>query len=165
MTVNPVRRLLSAIDKDPIILSHHPLCGEFDDHVFRIRGRYVCIGCTTVYPSALVALLLLWVLNVSSFEITFPIAFSSFALNLIRFLSKSHRYSALFNVFLGVSLGASVLAVIHSSGSLQLAAVLLVLSVTIIFSYAKGNRVLAKCRSCERYREWPSCYNSRPLGR
>ena len=152
-------RILSVIDKDPIILSHHPLCGKFDDHVFRIRRRHVCIGCATVYPSAIVAALSLWIVNSSSFVFLFSAAVVSFSFNLMRFAIKSHRYSVLFNIFLGISLGASVLSAIYAPGDLQLAVVLIVLGTAASFSVVKGHRVMATCKSCERYREFPYCYN------
>ena len=118
----------------------------------------MCIGCVTVYPSAILTVILLLVLNSSSFAIVLPIALASFALNLTRFLSKGHRLSVLFNTFLGISLGASVLSVIDAPDNLQLGAVLVLLAVAITFSFAKGYRVHATCRSCKRYREWPHCY-------
>ena len=156
------RRVLSTIDRDPIILSHHPLCGKFEDHVFKIKGRHVCIGCATVYPSAIMTAILLLVLSSGSFAIAFPLALSSFALNLTRFLSKSHRFSVLFNASLGISLGASLLASIHAPEDLQVVVVVFVLAVAISFSLVKGRRMLATCKSCERYREFPSCHNPRP---
>lgn len=161
--MNLARRLLTKIDSDPIILSHHPLCGKFDDHVFKIGGRHVCIGCATVYPSAIITALLLSIANSSSFAIAFPIALSSFALNMMRFLSKSHRLSILFNTSLGVSLGASLLSAIHAPENLQLAVVLGGLAVAFSFSFLKGYRVFATCKSCPRYREFPSCHNPNPL--
>ena len=161
--MNLARRILSKIDRDPIILSHHPLCGKFEDHVFMIRGRYVCIGCATVYPSAILAVLLLSIMHSTSFEIAFPIALSAFALNLIRFLSKSHRLSILFNACLGASLGASLLSAIHAPENLQLAVVFVGLAVAFSFSFLKGHRVFATCKRCPSYREFPACYNPKQL--
>lgn len=160
--MHPIRRIISTIDKDPIILSHHPLCGKFEDHIFKIRGRYVCIGCATVYPSAVVTILLLSIMNMSSFAIVFPIALSSFAVNLMRFLDKSHRLSLTFNAILGVSVGASLLSAIYAPKDIQLAVILVGLVVAFSFSFLKGHRVLARCKSCQRYPEFPFCYNPRP---
>jgi len=151
--------MTSAIDKDPIILSHHPLCGKFDDHMFKIRGRYICIGCVTVYPSAVVTLLLLSIMNMNSFVIAFPIALSSFAVNLLRFLEKNHRLSLILNVILGVSVGASLLSAVNAPNNIQLAVILVVVTVAFSFMFFKGHRVLARCKSCQRYPEFPSCYN------
>jgi len=161
-TVNLISRLASKIDSDPIILSHHPLCGRFEDHVFRIRGRYLCIGCATVYPSALVTALLLLMVSPVSFAVIFPIALSFFALNLMRFLSKNHRLSVLFNVSLGISLGAALFSAVYAPANLQLVVIFVELAVAISFSFLKGHRMFATCRSCQRYREFPACCVSRP---
>jgi len=160
--VHPIRRIISIIDKDPIILSHHPLCGKFDDHVFKIRGRYVCIGCVTVYPSAVVTLLLLSIMNMSSFAIAFPIALSSFTVNLLRFLDKNHRLSLILNVILGVSVGTILLSAVNAPNDIQLAVILVGVTVAFSFLFLKGHRVLARCKSCQRYTEFPFCYNSEP---
>lgn len=159
--MNLIRRIVSKIDSDPIILSHHPLCGRFEDHVFKIRERYVCIGCATVYPSALATALLLLVANLNSFAITFLIALSFFTLNLTRFLSKDHRFSVLFNTCLGISLGAVPFSIIYAPENLQLAVVFAELAVAITFSFLKGYSMFATCKNCPRYREFPSCCGPR----
>ncbi|MBU1158629.1 MAG: hypothetical protein KKE24_04745 [Candidatus Thermoplasmatota archaeon] len=160
-----IKRIVSKIDGDPIILSHHPLCGRFDDHVFKIKGRRVCRGCATVYPSALVTALLLLIVSPISFAITFPIALSFFAVNLMRLLSKNHRLSILFNACLGISLGAALFSAIYAPEGLQLVVVIAGLAVAISFSFLKGRRVFSTCRSCQRYREFPSCCGPRTLQR
>lgn len=160
--MGPILRLRSSIVRDPILLSHHPLCGKFDDHVFKIRGRHVCIGCTTVYPSAVVAAVILIVSGQTSFGIVFPVALLSFAVNLTRLLVRSHRFSVLFNACLGVSLSASILSAFHAPEGLQLPIIIVGLSVAFSFSLLKGYRVFAVCKSCERYGEFPSCHLPRP---
>ncbi len=42
-------------DLYPFILSHHPSCGKFDDHVFTVRGVKFCIGCFTSFPAFFIA--------------------------------------------------------------------------------------------------------------
>jgi len=157
--VGLARRVLSSIDRDPIILSHHPLCGKFEDHFFRIRGRCVCIGCATVYPSAILTVVLLSITNLDSFSVVFPIALSSFALNLLRVLDRRHRLPILFNALLGISLGTSLLSAVNAPGDLQLIVIVVGLGVAIVFAFLKGYRVLATCKSCQRYHEFPHCHN------
>jgi hypothetical protein len=149
--------LASKIDEDPILLSHHPLCGKFDDHMFKVRGRNVCIGCVTVYPSAVVSALLLAATGHDSLEFVVLVALLAFAANFPRFLVKGHRFSVLFNVFLGTSLGAALLAAVHAPDDIQLVVIVLGLAVGIAFSALKGHRVFATCKRCERYHEFPEC--------
>ncbi len=159
--MNILRRIVSSIDKDPIILSHHPLCGRFDDHVFQIGGHYVCIGCTTVYPSALATGIFLVLSDLNSFALTILLALSSFGVNLLRFKIKNHRLSILLNASLGISLGASFFSAAYAPEDLRPFVILAGLAVVVLFSYVKGHRVFVTCKACERYPEFPSCCNSR----
>lgn len=152
-----IGRIVSAVDRDPIILSHHPLCGRFEDHFFKVRGRRVCRGCVTVYPSAIVTAVLLWAVGPGSFWVTFAIASSFFAVNLLRLLIKGHRLSTVFNASLGISLGACLFSAFYAPEDLRLVVVCAGLAVAIAFSFLKGHRVFAECKSCERYGEFPSC--------
>lgn len=156
-SVSLIGRVASRIDRDPIILSHHPLCGRFEDHFFRVRGRRVCIGCATVYPSALATVLLVAALHPIPFVGILSTAVSFFVLNLSRFVFRPHRISVLFNVSLGISLGCAILSVAYAPGALRLPVLLAWLAVGIAFSLVKGQRVFAECRSCERYQEFPHC--------
>lgn len=158
-TLNLRERIVSIIDRDPIILSHHPLCGRFRNHVFKIRGRYVCIGCATVYPSALATIIFAVITNLNSFSILFPIALSSFGVNLIRISDRSHRFSVLFNLILGISLGTSFLSAIYVSGNYQLIVFITLISIASVFSFLKGYRIFAICRSCPGYAEFPYCHD------
>lgn len=44
-------------DKKYILLSHHPLCTNFQHHVFRVRSLHFCIGCFLGYPAAVIGIL------------------------------------------------------------------------------------------------------------
>ena len=36
----------------PYLISHHPNCDKYEEHVFKIRGKKFCIGCFIGYPTA-----------------------------------------------------------------------------------------------------------------
>jgi hypothetical protein len=156
-TVSLTKRISARIDRDPIILSHHPLCGRFEDHMFKVRGRYVCVGCVTVYPSAVATAAALVLVDLGSFWITVTIALSLFAINLLRFMVKDKRLRVLFNIVLGASVGAALFSAVYSPDDLRLVVVGAGLSMAVAFSYLKGRRVFTTCRSCDRHNEWPSC--------
>lgn len=42
----------------PYRISHHPLCDNFCEHVYLIRGRKVCRGCAMQYSGMIIAFLL-----------------------------------------------------------------------------------------------------------
>ena len=41
----------------PYRISHHPLCDNFSEHVYLIRGQKVCRGCTMQYSGMIFAFL------------------------------------------------------------------------------------------------------------
>ena len=43
----------------PYRISHHPLCDNFNDHVYKIWGRKVCRGCTMQYSGMILAFILI----------------------------------------------------------------------------------------------------------
>ena len=51
-------RLLKALK--PMLLSHHPDCPNFDNHVIKIGKRRFCIGCFIGYPSGIIGVILIF---------------------------------------------------------------------------------------------------------
>ncbi len=151
------KRIRDTLDRDPVILSHHPLCGRFSDHVFKIGGRYVCAGCVTIYPSALVAVSFLMMAGLDIFSVTLPIAVLAFGVYLLRFPVKGRGVRIPLNIFLGVSLGASLMSAFNAPNNQQLVVIAAGLAVAATFSFLKGRHVFVKCRKCERYSEFPTC--------
>ena len=41
-----------------LLLSHHPLCSQYQDHTLNFSKIRLCIGCFIGYPSALISILL-----------------------------------------------------------------------------------------------------------
>lgn len=156
--MNFYRRILSKLDAEPILLSHHPMCGRFGDHMFNIKGRAVCIGCVTVYPSALISLAFLLAAGINSFGTLLYIAVAPFLLNLFRLVLKKRRvFSVFFNILLGVSLASSVLCIICAPDSIRIFVFLFVLAAASVFVFLKGMRVFMTCRRCLDYPNFPAC--------
>ena len=40
------------LEYKPYLVSHHPNCKHFEEHVFKIREKKFCIGCFIGYPAA-----------------------------------------------------------------------------------------------------------------
>lgn len=49
----------------PLLLAHHPECGDFKGHTLRIGKYSLCIGCFIGYPSAVIAIYVMFHLNVT----------------------------------------------------------------------------------------------------
>ena len=160
--MNPIKKFTTKIDETPIILAHHPLCGNFEDHYFKVKGRSVCIGCFTVYPSAIVAFIIAYVLypylDISYIEILMT-AIALLILNFLRFAPQlSHKQVIPLNIVLGASLALSILSLLKAP-ELRTRIYLLILIIVVgsIFAFYKGWRVFQKCKKCQNYSNFPYC--------
>ena len=50
----------------PLVLSHHPECDKFDNHTINLGKVRFCIGCFIGYPTALLGIILIDLLNISN---------------------------------------------------------------------------------------------------
>ena len=99
-------KFMDELRNEPILLSHHPLCGRFSDHLLTIRGRKVCRGCITVYPTFAVMLVILLMVR-PEFMVAFVGSLFLFCVQLSRFITTGRRRSTFFNTVLGSSLAPS----------------------------------------------------------
>lgn len=44
----------------PYRISHHPLCSNFEEHIYLIKDRKVCRGCVMQYSGMIISFLILW---------------------------------------------------------------------------------------------------------
>jgi len=149
-------RLLQELRNEPLILAHHPLCGRFDDHFLRIGERRLCRGCFTVYPSAVVLLIVLLLLEMP-FSSYFVLALMLFAAQLPRFLPSLRGLTVPFNFLLGGSLAAILASMLVCPANLRALFYPFVIAVIVAFMYLKGRRVLATCRGCTDHDSFPAC--------
>lgn len=47
----------------PILLSHHPNCDRFKNHIIKIGNLKFCIGCFIGYPSAIISIFIIFFLK------------------------------------------------------------------------------------------------------
>lgn len=58
--MNILKWILDRIaERNPMYLSHHPLCRYYNHHTFTLYGHQLCMGCFVVYPVASVSTLLI----------------------------------------------------------------------------------------------------------
>jgi len=50
----------------PLLLSHHPECDKFNNHTINIGKLRFCIGCFIGYPTAILGIFLIDILNISN---------------------------------------------------------------------------------------------------
>jgi len=159
-----LRNFIAKIDKTPIILAHHPLCGKFEDHYFTIRGRPICIGCLTVYPSVIAAFIFLFFLypylNINFIDILL-ISIILLIINFLRFIPRmSHKQILPLNIILGISISLAFFSVLKAPDfHTQLYLLGLIFVIGSIFSFYKGWRVFLKCKKCQEFANFPYCKN------
>ncbi len=154
-----LNKLRSEIRNEPIVLAHHPLCGRYDDHFFIIRGRKVCRGCLTVYPTAAVGVIALLLLNYSDFTGLFFLALALFIANLTRLvLNRSKASNLIFNVLLGLCLSVTIFSALNCPGDLVLLFYPFVIATYLVFMFYRGMRMYNGCKRCPDYGMFPTCF-------
>jgi hypothetical protein len=149
-------KLLDELRNEPILLSHHPLCGKFDDHLLKIRGKKVCRGCVTVYPTAALLFLTLWLVR-PGFQSVLMLALVLFGIQLMRFQSSGHLMAIMFNLMLGSSLASIIYSAIVCPPDLRALLYPFIAAVILGFEYLKGRRILSRCRNCPDHGSFPEC--------
>ena len=152
-----IRRFIEGL-KEPIVLSHHPLCGRFDNHVFEIKGRKVCRGCITAYPVAIISLIIILIFRPFSYDILFISSVVAFIINLGRFLIKRNvATDIIFNSLLGISLAAVVTSALTAPPEMRTIIAAIAVFTFIAFNLFKGYRMFSTCRSCPHSSQFPDC--------
>ena len=149
-------KFLDELRSEPILLAHHPLCGRFDDHLLIVRGRRVCRGCVTVYPTALLVWLALFLVR-PDFWTALIVALALFGVQLLRFLSNGQGASIAFNIMLGTSLAFIIYSAIVCPADLRIYLYPFIVAVIVSFEFLKGRKVFTRCKSCPDYGSFPKC--------
>lgn len=150
----------------PYRLAHHPLCKNFDDHMYVIRGHKVCRGCVNLY-GGMIAGLILAPIAVFVLKVTFWMVFVATLVLFIftpisAFLEPPRIIKDICRFFLGIALIAAGLTVILSIVTLAQAMnwwafVSILLTITIYFSSRayftrfRNRKNEQVCRSCEQF--------------
>ncbi|MHA1777385.1 MAG: hypothetical protein DRO88_03140 [Promethearchaeia archaeon] len=99
--------------------SHHPPCGHFQEHTFRLGKRHFCIGCYIGYPSGILSIIItsLWVRRQNvNISLLFYAALVGFIISFLpSVLNLTHRKMAKIvqKVGLGLFGGGFLVALYH----------------------------------------------------
>jgi len=152
-------KFMYELRNEPILLSHHPLCGRFSDHLLTIRGRKVCRGCITVYPTFAVMLIILLMVR-PDFMVAFVGSLLLFCAQLSRFITTGRRISIFFNTVLGSSLAMTVYSIIVCPLDLRILVYPFIIGVIITFEFLKGRKMRKRCKECPDRASYPQCARS-----
>lgn len=149
----------------PILLSHHPICGKFEEHTFHLFGRDFCIGCFIGFPSGIIMLILGYVLDIFSslssisLWIIGLILLSSYLLSIFG-LTKYKKIKIASKIFIGGG-GAFFIAAIFSYPMMFIIkfilSIILVQVITIVLNLKRWLEIRETCKQCEYKSDWENC--------
>ncbi len=167
--ISRVRLFLSILK--PISLSHHPNCERFDEHVYHIGNKRLCIGCFTFYPVVILTifftfLFVNWNNPLNSIRIFFisllfmlPVLLSLFGLTKLRFIKILSKVS------IGIGVGLLLIATIFLP-VIIIVKVLLFFEVNCfigVIAYLRTKSILKECDNCIYKGNWNECPEMKPI--
>lgn len=160
-------------DLKPILLSHHPNCENFDNHVYHIGKYKLCIGCFTFYPMiiiTIIASILLIDLTLNNLIFLFFISFLFFSPIILNILGLTeYKFLKVFSkVSTGIGVGLYLVSIIFLpltplSLVFKILAILPIGGFVFIISYIRMIHILEECEQCEYKGDWDSCPAMKPI--
>lgn len=152
-------------DFKPILLSHHPNCEKFQDHVYHMGKHKLCIGCFTFYPTVLITIIItiLFIeLSLYNIFLLFFIAhlfFIPIILNILG-LTKYKILKILSKVSIGIGVGLYIVSILLIPFIHIIIKILLLLQINWylgVIAYIRNKHIIKKCAECEYKGDWSSC--------
>ncbi len=149
----------------PLIFSHHPYCEKFEDHTFSVKGVSFCIGCFIGIPSAIIGVVLIYVLNLFlSIEpdvlfITGVILMSTFLLSPFK-LTKYRRVKFAQKILFNLGAAFIFWWIIYLPNPLLynlLFGFFVYMTVITFLNVYHTFSIFRKCKKCEFEMDWESC--------
>ncbi len=135
-------------------LAHHPLCYNFNNHVFKIGSLYFCVGCFSVLFGFIVSSILFFIFK--AFFETLPIILASVGLfgvcmSLFQLLLKPENkfLKFLFRLLLGVAIGAYTgILILVPKIWLSILLFLLLFPGVYLYNILRGSSPYKECEKC-----------------
>lgn len=121
-----------------------------------IRGRKVCRGCVTVYPTFLIMLAIL-LIGRPVFAVAFMSSLLLFSIQLLRFIVHGSRWTIIFNLFTGSSLALAAFSALVCPPELRLYVYPFIVTVIVAFEFLKGRKMFRRCKECPSHESYPRC--------
>ena len=144
-------------DLRPILLSHHPNCEKFQDHVYHIGKHRLCIGCFTFYPIVLITI----IFTVFLVDLTIPNLFLLFFIAHLFFipiilnifgLTRLKILKILSKVSIGIGVGFYIVSILFLPFLHIIFKILLLLQINWfvgVIAYIRNKQILKECAKCE----------------
>lgn len=149
----------------PYRLSHHPLCGNFREHVYVIRGKQICRGCTMQYSGMIIALLIIgvgffmgWWTGLADWELILLLYLLIGPTFLTAFLIENRLLKDISRFLLGMAFTTAFVALIFVPNWLVKGLILINLIPGYIYlNRRRSQQNEAVCAQCPEYPQIPHC--------
>jgi len=151
-------------DLFPLFLAHHPNCKRYDRDVFKVGPLTLCIGCTMMYPTFVLASLAILVLNSGGYVrwdlllILTPLFYSTLVLKYLGMTSYKPIKIAV-AAFLGAGLACFLWgAVLMPYGVFIVLPLFILINLAVAYSAKYRSKSLFKnCNRCAYRMNWVRC--------
>lgn len=157
-------------DIKPLLLSHHPNCHYFSDHVYHVGKHKLCIGCFTFYPTVAITIIILALffdLSMLNLMLMFLFSFIFFIpiiLNIFN-LTKNEFLKTLSKVSIGIGTGLLIISTILLPLHIIIKIFLLIEInfLTGVIAYVRSKNIKEICTKCEYEANWDDCPAMKPI--
>lgn len=146
----------------PLLLSHHPNCDRFQNHVINIKGHRICFGCLIIYPTLILSLITIFILkNQINYLFEWYIIFIGallVSLKIIDFDTKS--YKLIVNIFTGIGVALAIFSIFGLPFDLWINVIIFILFILFtgfIAGYKFDKKMKVCTNECEYKRDWSQC--------
>jgi len=154
----------------PLLLSHHPNCSKFENHVFHIGKIKICAGCSVVYPTILFSMIVIYITHLCTLMLFWCLLFVGMLLTMpkIANLSKNNNrkvFKTVINLAFGMGVSFCVFGIFALPFSLTVNLVIFILFLFLVgfVSYSHFKKIINTCDSCTYHRRWSVCPGFREL--
>ncbi|MCP4764113.1 MAG: EscU/YscU/HrcU family type III secretion system export apparatus switch protein [archaeon] len=160
---NQIREILSRFK--PIMLSHHPLCEQFENHTLNLFGKKYCIGCFIGYPSGILMLVIGLFFDIFSLFTTFELwiigftLFSAYLLSIFNFFDRK-ALKIVQKIVLGIGAAFIVAAILSNPGIFWVKLLIsftLIQFLVILIGLKRIFEIRKICKECMYESDWKKC--------
>ena len=151
----------------PILLSHHPLCDEFQggNHTFRLFNKDFCIGCFITYPTAFIFYIIGYLSGLFSLLSTpnlwyFGFGGCSIYLLSIFGLAKKKTIKIFTKIIIGIGIAfcvAALWSLPYEFGTKFILASIFFMVGHIFINSMRARNLYKTCRACKYDFDWGIC--------
>lgn len=138
--------------------AHHPICNLFHDHVYSVKGWWICKGCAITYPTAIFSFFFLLIIRINLDQaFTIVVVAGVFSvIGLIRFIPR--KIASIKRVFLGLFASAYLYSLFLNADLLIFILGLIVFSfILMFFSVIRYSEMKRICSNCVYEGNWEKC--------